>query len=73
MTVSWYVDHDADGSVARLIRVHDDGQGLRGEFLRDGSWITDPTVLAVLTDRSWGSAISASEGEAIARSLGSSG
>jgi hypothetical protein len=70
VTVSWYVDHDPDGSVARLIRVHDDRDGLWGEFLRDGSWIADPTVLAVLTDPSWGSAISASEGAAIARSLG---
>lgn len=70
VSVSWYVDRDADGSVSRVVRVHDDGEVLWGEYLRDGAWVEDPVVLAVLTDNTWGSPVPAAEGEAIARSLG---
>jgi hypothetical protein len=70
MSVSWYVARDPDGSVSRVIRIHDDNRGLWGEYLRDGAWFEDPVVLDVRTDNTWGAPVSEAEGEAIARSLG---
>jgi hypothetical protein len=68
--VTWYVDRDPDGSVSRVIRVHDDGSRLWGEYLRDGAWFEDPVVLNVLTDSTWGTQVTPTEGDAIARSFG---
>lgn len=70
MSVKWYVDRDADGSVSRVIRIHDEPDALWGEYLRDGAWLEDPVVLEVLSDDDWGSPVSVEEGEAIARQLG---
>ena len=70
MSVKWYVARDTDGSVSRIIRVHDDAAGLRGEYLQNGAWVEDPVTLDVLTDDAWGSPVSADEGEAIARDHG---
>lgn len=70
MTILWFVDRDPDGSVSRVIRVHRDDGALRGEYLRDGGWVEDRVILDVLTDPSWGTPVTAAEGEEIARSLG---
>jgi hypothetical protein len=70
VSVRWYVARDTDGSVSRVIRVHDEANALWGEYLRDGAWVEDPVVLAVLTDDAWGSPVSVKEGEMIARDLG---
>ena len=68
--MKWFVDRDPDGSVSRVIRIHDDGDQMWGEFYRDGTWVTDPVVLEVLWDGSWGQPVSAEEGEAIVAALG---
>ena len=70
MSVSWYLARDPDGSISRVIRIHDEPDALWGEYLRDGVWVKDPVVLDVRTDDTWGSAVSAAEGEAAARSCG---
>jgi hypothetical protein len=69
VSVDWYVARDSDGSVSHLMRVHDDSDGLWGEYWQAGSWVEDRSVLDVLTDNTRGSPVSADEGEAIARSL----
>lgn len=70
MSVSWYLARDRDGSISRVIRIHDEPNALWGEYLRDGLWVRDPVVLDVRTDDAWGSPVSAAEGEAAARSFG---
>lgn len=70
MSIRWYVARDRDGSVSRVVRVHDEGDVLWGEYLRDGAWVEDPVVLEVLADDAWGSPVSVEEGEMIARDLG---
>lgn len=67
--MKWFVDRDPDGTVSRVIRIHDDGGELRGEYYRDGQWVTDPVVLEVLWDGSWGLPVSPEEGEAVIASL----
>jgi hypothetical protein len=67
--MKWFVDRDPDGTVSRVIRVHDDDDGLWGEFFRDGEWVTDSVVLGVLEDPTWGRPVSAEEGEAIIAGL----
>ncbi|HEX4106887.1 MAG TPA: hypothetical protein VHX88_02060 [Solirubrobacteraceae bacterium] len=63
--MKWFVDRNHDGSVSRVIRIHDDADGLWGEFFRDGQWVADPVVLEVLSDPTWGLPVSAKEGQDI--------
>lgn len=70
MTTAWYVAQDPDGSVSRVIRIRDDRDGLRGEYLRDGAWVHDDVVLKVIEDDTWGSPVSVEEGQRVARDLG---
>lgn len=67
--MKWFVDRDADGTVSRVIRIHDDEDGLWGEFFRDGEWVTDPVVVGVLSDPTWGQPVSVQEGEEIIAGL----
>jgi hypothetical protein len=67
--MKWFVDRDDDGTVSRVIRIHDGADSLWGEFLRDGEWVTDPVVLGVLEDPTWGQPVSAEEGEQILAAL----
>jgi hypothetical protein len=69
LSMRWFIDRDADGTVARVIRIHDGDDGLWGEFFRDGEWVTDPVVLGVLEDSTWGQPVSAEEGEQILAGL----
>jgi hypothetical protein len=67
--MKWFVDRDPNGTVSRVIRIHDGDDGLWGEFFRDGEWVTDSVVLGVLEDPTWGQPVSPEEGEAIIASL----
>ena len=69
MKTAWYVARDPDGSVSRVIRIRDEADGPQGEFFHNGAWVQDEVVLQVVHDDTWGSPVSAEEGERIVRNL----
>lgn len=64
------MSHDTDGAVSHLVRIIESETALSGEYLRDGEWHDDGSVVEYLVDPSLGQEISAAEGERLAIDLG---
>ena len=70
MGVRWFVSYDVDGPVSHIVRITETKTELRGEYVRDGQWHEDGSVLEYLVDQSLGSEVTAQEGEALAAEHG---
>lgn len=70
VTEYWFVDRAPDGTVLHLVRVTETATAQFGEYLQDGTWHNDPSMLRYLTDRGMAELIEPDEGRALAAQLG---
>ena len=68
----YYVARDDNGKVMTLARIVETDTELWGEFLRDGRWMENATVLDLRADPTYGEEISEAAAARIAADFGGS-
>lgn len=72
MSVRYFVDRYADGSVSHLVRVTETATTLEGEFLVDGRWVADGSAMDYVHDRTLGEEVDEARADEIVAELGGS-